>query len=336
MTKPLGVRIAGTGHALPRRVVPNEEFEKRLDTSDAWIRERTGIRERRFASREAGETTAGLAVEAAKQALAEARLSADDMDLIIVATITPEAILPSTACFVQRELCTRPVAAFDLVAACSGFVYAVLNASFMLQNGHYKRVLVIGAEIMSVITDMEDRGTCILFGDGAGAAVLVATGESPADGSPGILHYHMGAEGSGDSLLHVPAGGSRVPTSKATLDERLNYVKMNGREVYKRAVKRNLDLVDWTLAESGFKADDIALVIPHQSNQRIIESARERMGLPPDRVYCNIDRIGNTSSASIPICLDECRKSGRIKSGDLVLLIAFGAGFTWASALIRL
>ncbi len=336
MSKPLGVRIAGTGHALPDRVVTNHDFEKRLDTSDAWIQERTGIRERRFVNREAGETTSSIAVEAARRALADAKMSADDMDMIIVASITPEAILPSTACFVQKELCTKPVAAFDLVAACSGFVYALLNASFMLQNGHYKRILIIGAEVMSGITDMEDRGTCILFGDGAGAAVLVATGESPEGGGPGVLHYHMGAEGSGDSLLHVPAGGSRVPTSQMTIDERLHYVKMNGREVYKRAVKRNLDLVDWTLAESGVKPDDIALVIPHQSNQRIIESARERMGLPPDRVYCNIDRIGNTSSASIPICLDECRKSGRIKSGDLVLLIAFGAGFTWASALVRL
>ncbi len=333
MIKPLGVRIAGTGHALPKRVVPNAEFAARMETSDAWIRERTGICERRFASRQAGETTASLACDAARRALDDAGMSADDMDMIIVATITPEAILPSTACFVQQTLCTKPVAAFDLVAACSGFVYSLLMGAFMLQKSRFKNVLVIGAEVMSGITDMEDRATCILFGDGAGAAVLTAT---DSDEGPAILHYTMNAEGSGDSLLHVPAGGSRVGTSNMTVNEKLHLIKMNGREVYKRAVKRNHDLVDWTLQESGVKAEDIALVIPHQSNLRIIESARERMGLPPDRVYSNIDRIGNTSSASIPICIDECRRSGRIKSGDLVLLIAFGAGFTWASALIRL
>lgn len=333
MINPLGVRIAGTGHALPRRVVTNQEIAQRVDTSDAWIRERTGIRERRFAARTGDETTAGLACQAARLALADANLSADDMDAIIVATITPEAILPSTACFVQKELCTRPVAAFDLVAACSGFVYSLVTGTFMLQGGSFKNVLVIGAEVMSMISDMDDRSTCILFGDGAGAVVLSAT---PDATGPALLHYSISAEGSGDSLLHVPAGGSRVGTSNMTVNEKLHFVKMNGREVYKRAVKRNFELVDTTLAESGVKPEDIALVIPHQSNMRIIESARERMGLPEDRVYANIDRIGNTSGASIPICLDECRRSGRLKSGDLVMLIAFGAGFTWGSALIRL
>ncbi|MBX3396221.1 MAG: ketoacyl-ACP synthase III [Phycisphaerae bacterium] len=333
MIKPLGVRIAGSGHALPKRVVTNHEIATRLETSDAWIRERTGIRERRFATREQGETTASLACEAAKLALADAGMTADELDLIIVATITPEATLPSTACFVQQALCTRPVAAFDLVAACSGFVYSLLTSTFMLQNSSFRKVLVIGAEVMSLISDMEDRATCILFGDGAGAVVLTATENT--DG-PAILHYSMSAEGSGDSLLHVPAGGSRVGVSNMTVNERLHYVKMNGREVYKRAVKRNLDLVDSTLAESGVKPEDISLVIPHQSNLRIIESARERLGLPPERVYTNIDRIGNTSGASIPICLDECRRSGRLNSGDIVLLIAFGAGFTWGSALVRL
>ncbi|HWL93238.1 MAG TPA: beta-ketoacyl-ACP synthase III [Phycisphaerae bacterium] len=333
MIKPLGVRIAGTGHALPKRVVPNSEFAARMDTSDAWIRERTGIGQRHIVTRSLGETTASLACDASRRALDDAGLTADDMDVIIVATITPEAILPSTSCFVQQALCSKPVPAFDLVAACSGFVYSLLNGAFMLQNSGYKNILVIGAEVMSGITDMEDRSTCILFGDGAGAAVLSAT---PDVSGPAILHYTMNAEGSGDALLHVPAGGSRLPTSNMTVNEKYHYVKMNGREVYKRAVKRNHDLVDRTLAESGVKPEDIALVIPHQSNLRIIESARERMGLPPERVYTNIDRVGNTSSASIPICLDECRRSGRVKAGDLVLLIAFGAGFTWASALIRL
>lgn len=332
MHKPLGMKIAGTGRAVPERIVHNREFEARIDTNDAWIRERTGIIERRYANREKGETTAGLAIAAGRQAIEAAGLTPDDIDLIIVATITPEAILPSTACFVQMELCSKPVPAYDLVAACSGFVYSLLTAGAMLQTQHYKNVLIIGSEIMTMITDMEDRATAILFGDGAGAAVISATPD--ADG-PALLHSIMSAEGSGDSLLHVPAGGSRVPTSHMTIDERLDKVKMNGREVYKRAVKRNLDLVDQTLAESGVNPEDIKLVIPHQSNMRIIESARERMGLSKDRVYMNIDRYGNTSGASIAICLDECVRAGRVQSGDLLLLIAFGAGFTWGSALLR-
>jgi len=331
MHKPMGMKISGTGRALPDRVVTNAEFEKYLDTNDKWIRERTGIVERRFVSK--GETTASLAVDASRKAIEMAGLTPDDIDLIIVATITPEAILPSTACFVQQELCDKPVPAFDLVAACSGFVYSLINATAMVQTGAYKHVLAIGAEVMTAITDPEDRGTVILFGDGAGAAVISAT---PDAEGPALLHSTMSAEGSGDSVLFVPAGGSRVRTSQMTLDERLHYVKMNGREVYKRAVKRNHDLVDQTLAEAGVTADEIKLVIPHQSNLRIVESARERMGLAPDRMYTNIDRYGNTSGASIPICLDECMRAGRLEPGDLCLLIAFGAGFTWASALIRI
>ncbi len=329
--KPLGVRIAGTGRYLPERILDNRHFEQHLDTSDGWIRERTGILQRHIVS--PGETTATMGVAAARQAIADAALTLDDIDMIIVATITPDAPLPSTACFVQKELGIRPVPAFDLVAACSGFIYGLINATFMLQTGHYRNILLIGAETMTSMTDYEDRATCILFGDAAGAAVLSA---SPAPEGPALLHFQMCAEGSGDSLLFVPAGGCRLRTSRMTVDERLHYVKMNGREVYKRAVKRNHELVDRTLIETGIKASDIALVIPHQSNLRIIESARERLGLPKERVFTNIERCGNTSSASIPVGLDECLKTGRIKRGDLVLLIGFGAGFTWASALIRL
>ena len=332
MHEPLGIRISGTGRAVPERIVHNREFEGRLETNDQWIRERTGISERRYADLSKGETTASLAVEASRKAIEAAGLTPDDIDLIIVATITPEAILPSTACFVQQALCSKPVPAYDLVAACSGFVYSLLTAGAMIQTGRYKHVLVIGAEVMTVITDMEDRATAILFGDGAGAAVISAT---PEGEDSALLHSIMSAEGSGDALLHVPAGGSRVPTSQMTLNERLHYVKMNGREVYKKAVKRNHDLVDQTLAETGVDPNDIKLVIPHQSNLRIITSARERLGLPEDRVYMNIDRYGNTSGASIPICLDECFRTGRIQRGDLLLLIAFGAGFTWGSALLR-
>ncbi len=331
MRKPLGVRIAGTGSYLPEKILTNDWFTKHLDTTEQWILDRTGIRQRHVASE--GESTGTLSVAAAKRALDDAGMTADDMDMIIVATITPEAPFPSTACFVQQSLCSKPVPAFDLAAACSGFIYAFLNASFILQGGAYKNILVIGAETLSRVTDYEDRTTCILFGDGAGAAVLTAA--DFADGT-GVIHYCMEAEGTGNTMLFVPAGGSRLPASPMTVAERLHYIKMNGREVYKLAVKRNHELVDSTLGETGIKAEDIALVIPHQSNLRIIESARQRLGLPEGRMFTNIERCGNTSAASIPIGLDECRRNGRIKSGDLVLLIAFGAGLTWASALIRM
>jgi 3-oxoacyl-[acyl-carrier-protein] synthase-3 len=331
MSKPLGVKIRGTGRALPEKVLANQFFIDRLDTTDEWIRERTGIQERRIVSD--GESTATLATSAAKIALADANLAAADIDMIIVATITPECFFPSTACFVQQALGCPPVPSFDLAAACSGFIYAFMNATFLLQGGHYQNILIIGAETMSRITDYEDRATCILFGDGAAAAVLSAT--SNADG-PAVLHYRLNAEGSGTTMLTVPAGGSRLPASLMTVNERLHYIKMQGREVYKLAVKRNLELIDTALSESGISAEDIALVIPHQSNLRIIESARQRLGLPQDRVFTNIQRYGNTSAASIPLGLDECRQSGRIKPGDLVLLVAFGAGLTWGSILIRI
>ncbi len=331
MSSRLGVRISGTGRALPEKVLPNQFFIDRLDTTDEWIRERTGILERRIVVE--GESTATLAAAAAKKAIADARLSPADIDMIIVATITPECFFPSTACFVQQALGVPPIPSFDLAAACSGFIYAFMNATFLLQGGHYRNILIIGAETMSRITDYEDRSTCILFGDGAAAAVLSAT--SDPDG-PAVLHYQLKAEGSGTTMLTVPAGGSRVPASTMTVNERLHYIKMQGREVYKLAVKRNLELIDSALSESGVSAEEISLVIPHQSNLRIIESARLRLGLPPERVFTNIQRYGNTSAASIPLGLDECRESGRIKAGDLVLLVAFGAGLTWGSILIRI
>lgn len=331
MPEPLGVQIVGTGRAVPDRVLTNQYFIDRLDTTDEWIRERTGILERRVVSE--GESSATLGTAAAREAIADAGLTPSDIDMIIVATITPECSFPSTACFVQEELGTPPTPAFDISAACSGFIYAMLQGVFMLQGGHYRHILVIGVETMSTITDYEDRATAILFGDGAGAAVLAAT---PDASGPCLLHHQMCAQGSGPTVLTVPAGGSRLPTSQMTVDERLHYIKMQGREVYRHAVKRNFELVDTTLREVGITAEDIAVVIPHQSNLRIIESARERLGLPKDRMFCNIQKYGNTSSASVAMGLDECYKSGRIKPGDLVLLIAFGAGYTWASALLRL
>jgi len=329
--KPLGVRIVGTGRAIPDRVLTNQYFSDRLDTSDKWIRERTGIRERHVVSE--GESTATLATDAGRKAITDAGLTPADIDLIIVATITPECFFPSTACFVQEKLGMAPTPAFDLSAACSGFVYGLLTGTFMLQGGHYRHILVIGAETMSKITDYDDRATAILFGDAAGAVVLAPT---PDLSGPCILHHSMCADFSGVSVLSVPAGGSHLPTTQMTLDERMHLIKMQGREVYKLAVKRNFELVDKTLEEAGITADDLAIVIPHQSNLRIIESARQRLGLSKERMFTNIEKYGNTSSASVPVALDECRKTGRIKPGDLILLIAFGAGFTWASALLRL
>lgn len=331
MPEPLGIRIAGSGRALPDKVLTNQWFVDRLDTTDEWIRERTGILERRVVVE--GESTASLATQAARVALKDAGMTVEDIDVIIVSTITPQCPFPSTACFVQQALGGPPVAAFDLAAACSGYLYGLITATLMLQAGTYRNILIIGAETMSRITDYEDRATCILFGDGAGATIL---SRQPDPAGPALLHYRMQAEGSGPTMLAVPAGGSMLPPSRMTVDERLHYIKMQGREVYKLAVKRNFELIDSTLAEAGVTPDEIALVVPHQSNLRIIESARQRLGLPKERVFTNIQRYGNTSAASIPIAFDECRKSALVKPGDLVLLVSFGAGLTWGSALIRM
>jgi 3-oxoacyl-[acyl-carrier-protein] synthase III len=332
MPNPLAVQILGTGAAVPDRVLDNQYFIDRLDTTEEWIRERTGISERHVVSGDQ-EHASTLAAEAARRAIADAKLKPADIEMIIVATITPDATFPSTACFVQEALGIGPTPAFDISAACTGFIYALTLGSFMVQAKAYRHVLVIGAEVMSRITDYEDRATCILFGDGAGAAVL---GPSPDPAGPCILHYKLEAQCSGMSLLSVPASGMRLPPSQMTIDERLHYVKMQGREVYKVAVKRNLEMVENTLAEAGVTADQVKIVIPHQSNLRIIESARARLGLPSERMFTNIQKYGNTSAASVAMGLDECRRTGRVVAGDLVLLVAFGAGFTWGSALLRL
>jgi 3-oxoacyl-[acyl-carrier-protein] synthase-3 len=310
--------------------MPNAEFARTLDTSDEWIRTRTGIRERRIAG--PGETTASMGLAAARQALERADLSPLDLDLIVCATITPEMMFPSTACFIQAGLGCRPIAAFDLLAACSGFVYAMAVGSQFIRTGTYRNVLVLGAETLSRIVDYTDRGTCILFGDGAGAAVLSATREP----GRGLRYFRLYADGSQPELLCLPGGGSRHPASAQTIADKLHFMKLNGREVYKFAVTRFQELIQEALADCGLTVDDIALVIPHQVNQRIIDSAVRHMAFPPEKVMGNLDRYGNTSAASVPIALDEAMRTGRLRQGDNVLLVAFGGGFTWASAVLTL
>jgi 3-oxoacyl-[acyl-carrier-protein] synthase-3 len=330
MAERIPMMIRGTGSAVPERVMTNADFEKTLDTSDEWIRTRTGIQERRIAAD--GENTLTLAVQASREALANAGLSAGDLDLIVVATCTPALPLPATACLLQHELGCGQIPAFDLQAACSGFVYALVTAACLLEPGRYRNVLVVGAETMSRITDFEDRAICVLLGDGAGAVVV-----SPADNElSGLYDHALGADGGGAYLIWVPAGGSAEPASTKSVNERLHYMRMKGREVYKFAVTQMQEVIVSTLERSGLSAHDLALVIPHQSNLRIMESARARLELPLEKMAVNIDRYGNTSAASIPMALSEAWQSGRIKRGDWVLLAGFGAGLTWGSALLRL
>lgn len=322
--------IRGMGSALPSRVVTNADFEKTLDTSDEWIRTRSGIRERRFVA--PGENTLTLAVSAARAALDNAKLSAQDLDLIVVATCTPVHPLPATACFVQAELGCRTIPAFDLSAACSGFIYGLVTSTCLMQTGQYRNVLVVGAETMSSIIDFEDRGTCVLLGDGAGAAII-----SPADNeTSGMYDQMLAADGTGAKLIWIPAGGSAEPASAKSVNERLHYMKMKGREVYKFAVVKMQEVLAAAVERAGLTMADIKLVVPHQSNLRIIESAAEKLGLPEDKVAVNIDRYGNTSAASIPLALEEAWRNGRVQRGDWVLLAGFGGGLTWGSALIRL
>jgi 3-oxoacyl-[acyl-carrier-protein] synthase-3 len=324
------VEIAGTGIDLPARVVPNEEFTKTLDTSDEWIVQRTGIRERRIAG--PGESTLKFSVVASQQAMAEANVAPEDIDLIIHATVTPEHPLPSTACELQAELGCRWIPAFDIEAACSGFVYAMVSAAQFIDCGMARNVLVLGSETLTAITDMQDRGTAVLFGDGAGAAIV----RPSQDPSRGIITAQLGADGGRAKAVWVPAGGAAEPASTKSVNERLHFMKMNGRAIYKFAVNQMYTLVRDTAEEAGISLDDLALVIPHQSNLRIIESAASRLGLPMEKVSINIDRFGNTSAASIPMAFHEARETGQIGPGDLVMLVGFGAGLTWGSCLLRL
>ena len=320
-------RIAGTGSYAPTRVLTNADLEQMVATSDEWIRERTGIRERRIAA--TGEACSDLAVQAGKRALAAAGVAASDLDMILVATCTGDFPLPATACLVQHQLGATKAGACDLSAACCGFVYALSVADAYIKTG-MRHVLVIGSEVMSAITDWTDRNTCVLFGDGAGAVVL-----SASDGERGILSTDLRSDGTLCELIMVPGGGSRTPPSEKVLAERLHYIKMKGNETFKVAVRTLEDIARATLAANHVEVEDLDLYIPHQANVRILKAVMERLGLPMEKVLLNLDRYGNTSAASIPIALDEAVREGRIKDGSLVMLGAFGAGLTWASAMIR-
>lgn len=320
-------RIAGTGSYAPANVVTNADLERMVATSDEWIRERTGIRERRIAT--TGEACSDLAVQAGKRALTAAGLAATDLDMILVATCTGDYPLPATACLVQHQLGATKAAACDLSAACCGFVYALSVADAYVKNG-MRYVLVIGSEVMSAITDWTDRNTCVLFGDGAGAVVV-----SASDGEQGILSTHLRSDGTLCELIMVPGGGSRTPPSEKVIAERLQYIKMKGNETFKMAVRTLEEIARTTLSANGLRVEDLDLYVPHQANVRILKAVIERLGLPREKVLLNLDRYGNTSAASIPIALDEAVREGRIKDGSLVMLGAFGAGLTWASAVIR-
>jgi 3-oxoacyl-[acyl-carrier-protein] synthase-3 len=324
------VTIIGTGSYAPTNIVTNDDMAKFVDTSDEWIRSRSGIGARHFAATD--ETTSDMACIAGKRAIEAAGIDRSEIDLIIVATMTPDMPFPSTACLVQSKLRLPNVTTFDMQAACSGFVYGLSVANSMLLSGNFKNALVIGAEKMSGILDFEDRTTCVLFGDGAGAAVLTATETAE---KVGILGALGGADGSDPSLLQQPGGGSAMPATNESIAGRQHFLKMNGKEIFKSAVRvmgqASTDIVE----QMGYSPEDLNLVIPHQANMRIIESLAKRLAIPMEKFHNNLDRYGNTSAASVPIALDEAYRAGRIQSGDLVLLVAFGAGLTWASTLIR-
>ena len=321
------VSIIGTGSYLPEKVMTNRDLEEIVDTSDDWIFSRTGMRERHIASPD--QAASDLGAEAAKKAIADAGIGADEIDLIIVATLSPDMFFPSTACFVQDRIGANNAYCYDLGAACSGFLYALDSARNQIASGAIDTALVIGTEKMSTFIDWEDRGTCILFGDGAGAAVLRAGGEGR-----GLMKSVMGTDGSLADLLWTPGGGSRNPMSHEMLDQKQQYLKMEGREVFKHAVVRMGDTVLQALEKNGVTADEVKCFIPHQANIRIIDAISKRLGVA-DRMYTNVDKYANTSSAALAIALDEAVKDGTIQKGDLVVLTVFGGGFTWGANVLE-
>jgi len=322
--------LAGTGSAVPEKILTNDDFTRMVDTSDEWITTRTGIKMRHIAGD--GDSTATLAAEAARRALADARMEASEIELIITATITPEMVFPATACFVQEMIGAENAWAFDLSAACSGFVYGLSIAQQFVSSGRYKSAMVIGAETLSRITDYTDRGSCILFGDGAGA-VIVKAAEA---GSNGIMYSTSFSDGRGWTSLNCLAYGSRNPVGKPLADPKMVYMNIQGREIYQLAVRRIVELVNECLEKCDLNVNQIKMFIPHQMNARIIESVGKRLNFTDDQIFINIDKFGNTSAASIPIALDDCRRQGKLQVGDIVLLVAFGGGLTWGANVIQL
>jgi 3-oxoacyl-[acyl-carrier-protein] synthase-3 len=322
--------VTGCGSFVPPATLCNEDLARRVETSDEWISSRTGIKVRHITSD--SESTAYLATEAARHALAHAGLDAADLELIVVATITPEMVFPSTACFVQTALGARKAWAFDVAAACSGFVYSLHLVQQMMENGRLDNALVIGAETLTKITNWKDRSSCILFGDGAGAVVL----ERKQTASRGIIYSTLGADGTFWEALNCRAYGSRHPACKPLADPDMVFMQIKGREVYQQAVRRIVEAVTDCLDHCGLTVNDIAMVISHQMNARIIESAAKRLELPAEKVFVNIQKYGNTSAASVPIAFDECVRQGRVKKGDIVIFVAFGAGVTWGANIIEL
>ena len=319
--------ILGVGSYLPEKIISNFDLEKIMDTSDEWIRTRTGIKERRVADE--NEATSDLATKAALNAIKDANLTPEDIDLIIVATITPDMIFPSTACLVQANIKATKAACFDLEAACSGFIYGMTVAKQFIETNTYKHVLVIGAEALSRILDYEDRSTAILFGDGAGAVVMGFVNEG------GVLSTNLGSDGNGKDYLNIPAGGSKNPASEETLKNRLHYVKMAGNDVFKFAVRIMQEASIKCVESANLDIQDIDYLIPHQANIRIIEASAKRLKLNMDKVYVNLDRYGNMSAASIPVALDEAYREGKIKKGDNIVLVGFGGGLTWGASVVR-
>ena len=324
--------IIGTGKYVPERVLTNEDLEKLVDTSDEWIVTRTGIKERRIAADD--EATSDMATEAAKNALENAGVAAEDIDLIVVATVTSDMFFPSTACFVQKKLGAKNALCFDISAACSGFLYALQIARHFLAAGNRKHALVIGAEKLSTMINWEDRNTCVLFGDGAGAVVVKRPEDDQQDCPGRVLSTIMGSDGNQTDILSVPGGGSACPVTPDNAHERLNAIRMDGREVYKNAVTAMCRASKQAVEQAGLETEDISMVIAHQANLRIIDAITDRLKIPKERSFINLHKYGNTSAASIPIALDEANRSGELKRGDNLLLVAFGAGLTWASSVI--
>jgi len=322
------VKITGTGSATPDKILSNYDLEKIVETSDEWITSRTGIKERRIADKDVASSDLGY--EASIKAMEAASIDPSDIDGVIVGTITPDHFFPATSCIIQDRLSITNAFAFDLLAGCSGFLYALQAGKGIIDSGNAENILLVGTEVISKILDYEDRTTCILFGDGAGAAVISKSK------TPGILSIKISADGSAGDLLHMPGGGSRMPASEQSLKDRAHFLKMKGNDVFKVAVKMMESSTIEALEKAGISNEDIDLFIPHQANSRILEALRKRLGVPSDKIYSNLEKYGNTSSASVPIALDEAIRSGKAKKGDTILFSVFGAGFTWGSAVVKL